>query len=94
MLPEVMMIFLVLHGTDSHRFIIVEENGMVDFYNPRTKAGDHQHLITVSKVYLPSRRKRSELHLCGSVFVSIFVQLFLNLLCILGIVMCLLKHTS
>ncbi|KAK8397835.1 hypothetical protein O3P69_004559 [Scylla paramamosain] len=48
MLPdEVMMVFLVLHGTDSHRFIIVEEHGVVDFYRPRTKAGDHQHLITV-----------------------------------------------
>lgn len=47
-LLEAMMILLVLHGTDSHRFIIVEEDGVVDFYRPRTKAGDHQHLITVS----------------------------------------------
>lgn len=49
MLPdEVMMILLVLHGSDSHRFIIVEEDGVVDFYHPRTETGDHQHLITVS----------------------------------------------
>ncbi|XP_050713228.1 CD109 antigen-like isoform X2 [Eriocheir sinensis] len=46
-LPQDMMILLVLHGTKNHRFVVVEENGVVDFYRPRTKAGDHQHLVTV-----------------------------------------------
>lgn len=46
-LPQEMMILLVLHGADTHRFIAVEENGVVDFYRPRTLAGDHQHLISV-----------------------------------------------
>ncbi|XP_069938701.1 CD109 antigen [Cherax quadricarinatus] len=47
-LPQEMMILLVLHGADTHRFVLVEEHGVVDFYRPRTKAGDHQHLVSVN----------------------------------------------
>ncbi|XP_042213472.1 CD109 antigen-like [Homarus americanus] len=47
-LPQEMMILLVLHGADTHRFVLVEDNGVVDFYRPRTKAGDHQHLVSVN----------------------------------------------
>lgn len=47
-LPQAMMILLVLHGTKDHRFVVVEKNGVVDFYHPRLKAGDHQHLVTVN----------------------------------------------
>ncbi|KAK3858623.1 hypothetical protein Pcinc_035182 [Petrolisthes cinctipes] len=46
-LPQEMMILLVLHGADTHRFIAVEDNGVVDFYRPRTLEGDHQHLVSV-----------------------------------------------
>ncbi|KAK8389963.1 hypothetical protein O3P69_012881 [Scylla paramamosain] len=46
-LPQEMMILLVLHGADTHRFVVVEDNGVVDFYRPRTKDGDHQHLLSV-----------------------------------------------
>ncbi|ROT83360.1 hypothetical protein C7M84_023454 [Penaeus vannamei] len=42
-----LLILLVLHGSDDHRFIMVEETGVVDFYRPRTMAGDHQHLVSV-----------------------------------------------
>ncbi|XP_050698378.1 CD109 antigen-like isoform X1 [Eriocheir sinensis] len=47
-LPQEMMILLVLHGADTHRFVAVEEHGVVDFYRPRVEAGDHQHLISVN----------------------------------------------
>ncbi|XP_076046263.1 CD109 antigen-like [Oratosquilla oratoria] len=43
------MILLVLHGTDSHKVVLVEEFGVVDFFNPRTTevGADFQHLVTV-----------------------------------------------
>ncbi|XP_068210039.1 CD109 antigen-like [Palaemon carinicauda] len=47
-LPQEMMILMVLHGADTHRFIAVEDKGVVDFYKPRTEAGDHQHLVSVN----------------------------------------------
>ncbi|KAG0724718.1 CD109 antigen [Chionoecetes opilio] len=46
-LPQEMMVLLVLHGADTHRFVAVEDNGVVDFYRPRVEAGDHQHLLSV-----------------------------------------------
>ncbi|MPD02472.1 CD109 antigen [Portunus trituberculatus] len=46
-LPQEMMILLVLHGADTHRFVVVEDYGVVDFYRPRIKEGDHQHLVSV-----------------------------------------------
>ncbi|KAK7085756.1 hypothetical protein SK128_008452, partial [Halocaridina rubra] len=46
-LPQEMMILMIVHGSESHRFVHVEKNGVVDFYHPRTEAGDHQHLVSV-----------------------------------------------
>ncbi|XP_047481542.1 CD109 antigen-like [Penaeus chinensis] len=47
-IEQELLILLVLHGSDDHRFIMVEETGVVDFYRPRTMAGDHQHLVSVA----------------------------------------------
>ncbi|XP_063601843.1 CD109 antigen-like [Penaeus indicus] len=47
-IEQELLILLVVHGSDDHRFVMVEETGVVDFYRPRTMAGDHQHLVSVA----------------------------------------------
>ncbi|VVC38101.1 Hypothetical protein CINCED_3A025405 [Cinara cedri] len=49
---------VVLSGSDSYKFVHVEDDGIVSSYNPRTSHGDHQILVFVKFqdakfVYLP-----------------------------------------
>ena len=39
--------FLYVSGSDSYKFIHVEEYGYVTSYAPRVSSGDHQHLLFV-----------------------------------------------
>ncbi|KAL7646788.1 UNVERIFIED_CONTAM: hypothetical protein RMT77_002043 [Armadillidium vulgare] len=45
--PREHMIMVIVHGSDYHRIVKVEAKGIVEYYKPRTEAGDHQHLLTV-----------------------------------------------
>ena len=42
-----MQAIVVLHGDDSYRFIMVEDNGVVSSYAPRLSGGDHMIMVTV-----------------------------------------------
>ena len=38
---------MVLHGDDSYRFVMVEDGGFVESYDPKTKGGDIQVMVLV-----------------------------------------------
>lgn len=42
------MVMLIVHGSDKHRIVKVEDKGVVDYYRPRTQSGDLQHLLSVT----------------------------------------------
>ena len=39
---------MTLHGGEDYRFVIVEDNGWANAYNPRLAAGDIQTMVEVS----------------------------------------------
>lgn len=42
-------VLITLPHSDDYRSVLVEENGVVTSYKPRTAAGDHQHIVWVKK---------------------------------------------
>lgn len=47
-MPFPQSVLVILPHSDDYKFIHVEANGVVDYYNPRTSSGEHQHLLTVN----------------------------------------------
>ena len=45
---------LTLYGSEDHRFVNVEDYGVVSSYSPRLSSGDHQTMVYV-RVFLISK---------------------------------------
>ena len=49
----------MLHGHPSYKFILVDDNGYVSSYDPKTTSGDHMIMVLVSHLYFLDQQKTS-----------------------------------
>ena len=49
-----MKVLVTMHAGEDYEFVMVEDMGFVQAYNPRTHAGDQQTIVFVSPLSCPA----------------------------------------